>query len=102
MSFVRRTRGFAHLDSKVTNVQPRKDHADEADDLRVRNHANNPELVSDLLQDAGDLPVPLHEAELGVLKTALLGELLDDQARLAEVVAREAREEVVRRSAPCR
>ena len=65
-------------------------------DLGVRHHANNLDLVSNLLEDAGNLTVALDKAELGVLEPALLGELLDDEARLAEVVAGEAREEVVR------
>ena len=65
-------------------------------DLAVRDHADDLDLVGNLLEHASDLPIALDEAKLGVLEATLLGELLDDQARLAEVVPREPREQVVR------
>lgn len=65
-------------------------------DLRVCYHPDDFYLVGDLLQHASHLRIAVHEPELGVLQPTLLRELLHDQARLAEVVPGQTREEVVR------
>ena len=64
-------------------------------DLRVRHHANNLDLVRDLLENAINLTVALDKAELGVLEPELVREGAHEFRRGHEVVPREAGEEVV-------
>ena len=65
-------------------------------DLVIRHHSDDFDLVGNLFQYAGNFSIALDEPEFGIFEAAFLGEFLDDETCLAEVVARKAGEEVMR------
>lgn len=62
----------------------------------ISHHAHDLHLVCHLLQHAPNLLVAFHKSELCILQPPLFREFLHEHAGCAQVVSRQAREEVVR------